>query len=70
MFVQQYVSVYNFNVVWMLGKIHFIVDALSRYPVFTPEVEDWGIAEIDAVYVHFAMDMRWGLFNFMFVCEI
>ena len=45
-------SAYNFSVIWTPGKIHFIADALSRYPMFAPEAEDQGIAEIDAEYVH------------------
>ena len=67
--VRQNVAAYNLVIIWMPGKIHFIGDALSRYPVFAPEAEEQGKAELDAECVSFATDVRKEpSFRFIFEC--
>ena len=43
---------YNFKVQWIPGKKQFIADALSRYPVFQPEVEDQADVLIQVLKIH------------------
>ena len=32
---------FNFQIEWRAGKTHYIADALSRYPIFKPEIENY-----------------------------
>ena len=45
--VRERLTNYNFNVEWVAGKTHLIADALSRYPVFSPEGEAGGDLNAD-----------------------
>ena len=38
--MREKVTQYSFTVRWVAGKTHYIADALSRAPVFSPEEED------------------------------
>ena len=37
------IPAYTFKITWVAGKTHYIADALSRYPVFSPAEDNFNV---------------------------